>query len=209
MPFELSSFLRLRPYLFHLTDARNLPGIFKDMNLRSAASIASVGGAGSTLDSKRKTSFQVMVDGNAMSIRDQKPLHERNMLLAPGWTFDDVLQDLNRRVFFWPGKEIGPIKYGKNHFERYAEELPVVLRVRTEDLFSLNSQRTPEFCKYNSGSPRFSGGRGSPRGPDTFQVHHKFEWSRSEVVEVTFVDQVDLPEFEVGVLRDGKWAPRD
>ncbi len=209
MPFEIETFPNVRPYLYHLTSRENLPAIRKGMNLRSAVSIASAGGVGGTLESRRKTSVQITVDGSVLNIRDQGPLYEGNMLLAPGWTFGDVLRDLNRRVFFWPGTAVGPISYGARHFERYAAESPVVLRVRTQDVFSLNADRAPEFCRYNSGSPRCSGGKRSPRGPDTFRVHGDFDGTSSNVVEVTFVDRVALPAFEVGVLQDGVWVRRD
>lgn len=209
MPFETETFLNVRPYLYHLTSGENLPSIQSGMNLRSAASIASAGGVAGTLESRRETSVQITVDGSMLSIRDQGPLHEGNMQIAPGWTFGDVLRDLNRRVFFWPGTAVGPISYGARHFARYAAESPVVLRVRTQDVFSLNADRAPEFCRYNSGSPRCSGGKRSPRGPDTFRVHGAFVGTSSNVVEVTFVDGVALPAFEVGVLREGAWVAGD
>ena len=55
----------------------------------------------------------------------------------------------------------------------------------------------PYLCRYNSGLPRHTpvdgSARASPRGPDTFVPIAKWELSASRVVEVTFLNSVELP----------------
>jgi hypothetical protein len=116
-----------------------------------------------------------------------------------------LLCQLNERVFFWPG---GPdiSDYGQRHFERYRAEKPVILRVPTSDLFEANPESVPEFCRFNSGSPRCTKGLGSPRGPSTFIQGTTADFSPGNVVEVTFLESVLLPHStKVGDSPDGPW----
>ena len=132
-------------------------------------------------------------------LRDQAPLREGNAALDGGWTFADLVEDLNGRVFFWPGTERRPIPDGQRHFERYADESIAVLMVDTTALFAANGGAT--FCRYNSGSPRWSGGRPSPRGPGTFVAAADAPFTAGQVVEVTFRNTVVLPNGAVRVKR--------
>lgn len=128
------------------------------------------------------------------------------MRIQDGWDFEDVLQSLNERVFFWPGTATGPISYGKRHFERYVDESPAILRISTAESFNANSNIDALYCRYNSGSPRCSNGLGSPRGPNTFVSSADADYTPSKVVEVTFLDQVVLPAMvEVGDSATGPW----
>lgn len=97
-------------------------------------------------------------------------------------------------MFFWPGSEHGPDDYGVRHFEAYAAENPVMLRVAFDSLLERNPEQTPLFTKYNTGSPRYSQGRPSPRGPETFLPAKECAFPPSKVVEVTFLESVMLPE---------------
>src|SRR5439155_7137821 len=100
-------------------------------------------------------------------IRDQWPLYAGNIALEARCSFEDIIQLLNERVFFWPGWHTGPIGYGRRHFERYENESPAILRVPTEKLYAANSDASPQYCRYNSGLPRCSNGLGRPRGTST------------------------------------------
>ena len=55
----------------------------------------------------------------------------------------------------------------------------------------------PYLCRYNSGSPRHTPvkgvGRPSPRGRDTFVPITKWSLPVRRVVEITFVNSLDLP----------------
>src|SRR5687767_6744778 len=95
-------------------------------------------GRTSAVAQRRRDHFVVNVDGEAVHIRDQAPLHRGNVRLEGGWSFDDLVRAINGRVFFWPGTERGPINYGIRHFERYETEQPAILRVSAEELVALN-----------------------------------------------------------------------
>jgi len=184
--FSDDQFAQVRPFLFHLTHQVNIHGIQKSRTLRSAAYLMKKAGEQSFLRRKRTTAVQVQIGTVTVSIRDQHPLYLRNMRLENGWSFEDVVQSLNERVFFWPGNKNGPISYGQRHFERHATERPVILRVSTADLYRENRNACPLYCRYNSGSPRCSNGVGSPRGPSTFVSSADADYAPCNVVEVTY-----------------------
>jgi len=143
-----------------------------------------------------------------VSLRDQRPLHRGNLVLGEGWTFEDVVEALNRRVFFWPGTAAGPSDYGERNYARYEGERPAVIRVPTKGLLDSHSATEPLFCRFNSGSPRWTGGRASPRGADTFVPADRFQGGVDEVVEITFGTPVTLPSStEVGFHPGGPWCP--
>lgn len=142
----------------------------------------------------RRTEHQRMaVENRVVMIRDQAPLHRGNMKLQSDCTFEEFIESLNSRVFFWPGTASGPISHGLRHFERYEKEHPAVLRIDIQSLLLANPLTNPLYCRYNSGSPRCSYGQKSPRGPDTFVPAAVFNGTPSRVVEVTFDSQIVLP----------------
>jgi len=206
VPFTNDEFTRTRPYLFHLTDRDNVSRIRDVRVLHSAAVLMQQAGDTSYLRQKRRTSIQIAIADRVVCIRDQQPLHAGNIRFHGEYAFEDVVQSLNERVFFWPGKVDGPIDYGERHFERYVDDQPVILRVSTADLFNANSGVSPFYCRYNSGSPRCSKGLGSPRGPNTFVASTQADFAPSSTVEVTFEKQVVLPaQVEVGDTIVGPW----
>jgi hypothetical protein len=147
------------------------------------------------------------VNGIDVMLCDQSKLSEASMMLEEGFTFADLVELLNRQVFFWPGDGKGPVPSGRRHFERYSGHQPSVLRVPTKDLLRANPASEVRFCEYNSGSPRYCGGKPSPRGPRTFAVASEFTRGVGDVVEVTFADRITLPaETEVADGYDGPWT---
>jgi hypothetical protein len=174
--------------------------------MHSTAELLRASGYEHWLSRKRPETVTIKVDGTLIDIRDQQPLYPGKTLLENGWTFERLVQQLNERVFFWPGVIGGPISSGQRHYERYMGESPVIMRVNTEDLFSANSLATPLFCKYNSGSPRTTQGTGSPRGENTFVECHRTPYTVSNVVEVTFLNSVQLPKtIESSNRPSGPW----
>jgi hypothetical protein len=124
--------------------------------------------------------------------KNQAPLHAGNIELLGGWAFLDLLTRLSELVFFWPGNEQGPIKYGQRHLgSSFWQDSPAMLRLPTRDLLELN--REPLFCRFNSGSPRWSRGKPSPRGPQTFLPCHKFNKAAGDVIELVFPEVAYLP----------------
>jgi hypothetical protein len=141
-------------------------------------------------------------------IRDQAPLYRGNASLPRGFSFEDLIETLNRRIFLWPGNGDRPISYGVRHFNHYQKEQPVMLRFDFESLLRTNPSANPLFCRYNSGSPRCSNGRKSPRGRNTFLSAADFDGTPSHVVEVTFDSEIVLPQdTEFARRLRGPWRP--
>ena len=208
MPFTLQEFQAKRPYLYHLTDQRNVERIRRTERLYSATYLLKAANAHATITERRPNSVGVMVDGEEIWIRDQRPLHAGNVGFEGGWTFEDLLKALNDKVFFWPGTANGPISYGIRHFQRYASEKPALLRLSTSRVATTNNGTSPLFCRYNSGSPRWSNGVASPRGPSTFVACTLASFSATSVVECVISEQVLLPPCaEVAAAFDGPWRP--
>lgn len=206
MSISLTTFADARPYAYHLTAADNLVRICELGRMESAADLLAAAGRPDVLRKRRREHLPIEVGGQTLWIRDQKPLHAGNIAFAADWTLEDFVEALNRLVFFWPGKASGPNEYGVRHFERYAAEKPVIVRAPTADLFEANPGNQPLFCGFNSGSPRYTGGRASPRGPATFVQAEEFPWGFGRVVELTFRAPVQLPtRTEYGHHPSGPW----
>jgi hypothetical protein len=206
MAFELTKFINRRPFLYHLTALENLVHIRENRSITCASELMKSAGRTDLLRRKRGDHEGVQVGGKKILLRDQSPLHQGNLRLPGGYTFEDFVESLNARVFFWPGTALGPIAYGMRHFERYKGEKPAILRVQFDSLVTSNPLLKPLFCRYNSGVPRCSYGEKSPRGPDTFLEGIQFSGPPSNVVEVTFEKWVLLPpDTEYGYHPHGKW----
>lgn len=209
MAFSIEEFIRLRPFLYHLTASNNLIRIRRTRHLDSAARILIDAGRPAALRSKRQRHELVQIGSEIVYIRDQAPLHAGNAALSGGWTFEDFVEHLNQKVFFWPGTSRGPISYGLRHYERYRSEEPAIIRVPTTSIFNANKNddRPPLFCRFNSGSPRCSNGQPSPRSPMTFGRAAQVEFGVSRVVEVAFNDVAALPmDAQIGRAPMGPWT---
>lgn len=193
MAFSYDIFIKTRPFVYHLTSRQNLQLILAEKKLFSAAMILNECGEDRWIREKRSKIIAVNFRGHRIDIRDQAPLYEGKMSLEGDWSFQDLIEALNNRVFFWPGSNETPIDYGVRHFQRYASQNPKIIKIRTSELFASASPNSPEFCKYNSGSPRTTRGFGSPRGPNTFVGAANAEFSPGTVREVTFVGEINIP----------------
>jgi hypothetical protein len=199
MSFCEDDYAALRPFLYHLTDLRNFERISRTRNLQSAGVLLDLVGQSHIARTRRNDKISVDVDGELVTLCDQLPLYEGNIQFANDWTMPDLIEHLNRFVFFWSGWNRGPVVYGVRHFLRYSEEQPRIIRAAFQSLRGINSAADVRFCKYNSGSPRCNTGRRSPRGPDTFARAKSCSFKPSDVVEVVFKSSVALPE-------DTEWA---
>jgi hypothetical protein len=158
------------------------------------------------LRARRPGPVQVHIGDAVVWLRDQGPLYEGHARFPTGFTFADLIESLNRRIFFWPGTAAGPISYGMRHFGAYKKEKPAFLRIDFQALLLANPAAVPRYCKYNSGSPRCSNGVKSPRGTDTFLLAADFDGTPSKVVEVTFDSEITLPaSTAVGASPKGPW----
>lgn len=208
MAFSLTSFAAVRPYLYHLTSASHLSTLRQHRRIFSAATLMKQAKDTTFIRQKRSQHVQINWNGIDILVRDQAPLYAGRMTLDKGWTFEDFLEHLNRRVFFWPGTQKGPNSYGERHFQRYESEAPIILRVQAQGLFDEQGKREPLFCRYNSGAPRCipPKGLGSPRGTDTFVRAADADFRPREVVEVTLEDYAVLPSTTEWVaLGSDKW----
>lgn len=206
MPIPLDKFSRLRPWLYHLTAAANVGRILRTRRIESATRLLILAGRPGLVQVRRRSHVSIEVDGESVQIRDQAPLHQGNAALPGGWGIGDLVSLLNDHVFFWPGTGAGPISYGLRHFQRYVDEKPAILRVTTVDLLSANTSSMPRFCRYNSGSPRCSNGRKSPRSAGTFVDGEGADFGPAAVVEVTFPGGLDLPAaVQLGSDPSGPW----
>jgi hypothetical protein len=196
----------LRPYLYHLTDRSNLARIRETNTILPVARLMELAGRADLLRIRRRGHEWLNIGQESILTRDQAPLHEGNVELINGFSFEDLVESINRRSFFWPGTAAGPISYGVRHFRRYQKEHPVILKIAFQSLLNMNRGVDPLYCKYNSGSPRCSGGNKSPRGPDTFLPAARFNGAPSKVVEVTFGVPIVLPaDARVGNRPAGPW----
>ena len=202
----IDAFANARPYLFHLTHRDNLRHIRELARLFPAAVLMERAKQTDLIRTLRRGSRQVSFERRTIVIRDQDRLHRGNTGIPNGYTFEDLIEALNRRIFFWPGTTAGPISYGLRHFERYEEEHPVILRIEFQSLLDANPLASPFFCRYNSGSPRCFDGKKSPRGPNTFLSAADFDEAPGKVVEVTFDTEIILPPTtQFGVHPSGQW----
>jgi len=190
---DLNRYASARPYLYHLTHNANVAHLREMRRLIPTATLVRLAGRLDLLRTPRRSSIAVVVEGRTIVLRDQKPLHKGNIRLPNGFRFEDFVESLNRRIFFWPGSDKKPISYGIRHFEHYKTENPAILRIGLKALLELNPTAVPRFCRYNSGSPRCSHGVKSPRSPQTFVIESAFSETVSSVVEVTFESELDLP----------------
>jgi hypothetical protein len=202
MPFALHRLLQSRPYLFHLTAASNLESISRTLLLRSANELLTDAGLKHRSSQRRLAHLTTPQGNESVHIRDQAPLIEGAISFEDGWDMPRLVQHINDHVFFWPGNLAGPIEPGRKHFERYRSESPVILRVPTAELLGRNIK----FSRYNSGAPRCSGGKYSPRGSKTYVPASEFVGTASEVVEVVVVGTCALSSnVEVSCIPTGPW----
>ena len=206
MALHVERFSKLRPFLYHLTDPVNLIQMCETVAIEPAAELMRKAGRFDLLRERRREHERISLGSRDVVLRDQGPLHAANVAFPTGFGIEDLVESLNRRVFFWPGTEAGPSDYGVRHFERYRSEEPTVLRMPFASLIRANPGAQPMFCGYNSGSPRCSAGLKSPRGPGTFAAAAAFDGPPSDVVEVTFERVLRIPpDAEYGHEPTGPW----
>jgi hypothetical protein len=78
--------------------------------------------------------------------------------------------------------------------------------IDTHAMFAANSGNQPLFCRFNSGSPRCTDGRKSPRGPGLYSSCHEFVGPPGSVVEVTFSERAMLPTDVYSIADTRPWT---
>jgi hypothetical protein len=142
---------------------------------------------------RRERDVPVRVSDGLVVLKDQRPLIAANIALHAEWSVADFVAYLNGFVYFWPGSDRALIGAGQRLLSHYEEDDPAVLRCPTADLFGSNPHVEPEFCPFNSGAPRYHSGKRAYRGPNLFTTADHFPRRASEVVELAFRDDIELP----------------
>ncbi len=208
MGFQLDEFLRLRRYVYHLTSHENLRRLKRTGRMDCAAELILRSDRPELLRERRVEHVPLLIDGETVWLRDQLPLKAGCIAFEEGWDQAKLVEHINRRVFFWPGRADGFSGYGLRHLGRYFDEGPALLRIPLDKLLEVNEGNVPRFCAFNSGSPRVVGGKKSPRGSKTFVKAEEFPKKCTEVVEVTFEGGVNLPhETEARFVTVTPWGP--
>lgn len=112
MPFDLDELIATYPLVYHLTARANLARIRGTGQLGSAAALLQRAGRLDLLQVRRAGPATIEVYENTVILRDQAPLHTGHIQFEEGWDLARLIEWLNRQVFFWPGREAGPIAYG-------------------------------------------------------------------------------------------------
>lgn len=196
---DIREFARRRHEVFHLTARENLPVILKHGKIYSTNRIIDMVNDESLVAHKRiRRPDHVVIKNNGDNfwLRDQRPLNVKLLsgCLTNNWSCEDFYEFLNARVFTWP-----TLNRLKRHYGTYKEEKPVILVFNTATLFELNPE--PLFAKYNTGATRAHSkleGKAPARGKDTFLKAEACPFKISEVAEVTFMNELILPDtFEI------------
>ena len=208
MGFELQDFIKLRPYVYHLTSRDNLHRLELTGRMDSAAELLRMAEETDLLQKRRVKHEPLRIDDETVWLREQLPLDEGSITFEEGWNMPRLVEHINRRVYFWPGRAEGFSDYGLRHLGRHLEEGPTLLRIPLGKLVEANKGNPPRLCAYNSGSPRVVNGKKSPRGSTTFVTAEEFPRGWKGVIEVTFENFVLLPdETEVRFFAVTAWGP--
>ncbi len=210
MGFSTEDLIQIRPFAYHTSSRRNFEAIIRSRLLRSTYDLLWGTDYEYLLDGQRKKSSVVPLSEGQVEIRDHRPLRLGSIQFEPGCFISDFIAHLNCRVFFWAGNARGPLsKSGKSHYERYAGEGEVfVLRVPIESLLACNPDRQLFVTNCNSGSARHQGGNPVIRGPNTFVVPERANFTTKDVVELCFSGSCPLPSDLVRAKGfKGPWRP--
>jgi hypothetical protein len=99
-------------------------------SIRSERALHSVGKiAPDRLQERRLTAISIERSQGDISFRDQRKLQQGHVELTGGWSWSDLVEALNSRVFFWPGDHDGPNDCGRRLFDASDLSRQTVLQV--------------------------------------------------------------------------------
>jgi hypothetical protein len=104
-----AALLKLRPYVYHITAAANLPAIKRAGSIRCAAALLVDGGRRDLLQTRRRGQTELQVGPDLVAIRDQDPLVPGALDMTDGATLGEYVAYLNSLVYLWPGDEQRPM----------------------------------------------------------------------------------------------------
>ncbi|MFP5041625.1 DUF7002 family protein [Parasediminibacterium sp. JCM 36343] len=206
---EQNELLNKVPYIYHLTDKRNLDFIYETKKLYSTNRLIDLSNYSEreTLKTNRRIEhISLDINGKRICIRDQRPLNAAlDKCLTDGWNRSQFIHLLNSRVFFWPN-----LKRLNIHFGRYKNECPVIFKIDTSAAIQLNP--LVELCHLNSGATRplgILGGKAPERGANTFVSIGDYSKGISKLAEVTFPSYFNFPDsFFISFSPAGPWETR-
>lgn len=192
MALDVGRLVKLRPLLLHITSRQNAEMIEREWCLRPAASILREAGMPGLVRVRRPEALVVNVGVRGVYLRDQRPLRAANVRLTGGWTFANLVEELNEHVFFWPAGAGGPSAYANRLQAKYAGQDQVAMAFRAEPLIRHNLDRL-RVCVCNSGAPRCNPHVGkAERGPGTLAKPTVFAGTAGRIVEVAFRGEVTI-----------------
>jgi hypothetical protein len=192
MALDVETFATVYPVLWHVTPRANAERIRRTKVLECAVSLMQAAGDDTWLRRKRPHDVPLPVDGETVILRDQQPLSEGHIAWEGGWAMPRLIEEINRRVFFWPGDRRAPTKKAKDNVNDFlASGDYVTLRIPFAAVLRIPRVRL-EYCRFNSGAPRTVGGKRSPRGPQTFAAHGAWHGNVSDVREVSILERLPL-----------------
>ena len=106
MPISLDQLTRLSPFLYHVTYETSVNRIRRLRQLHSAATLMQAGDQLQWLRRRRDEMVTFRMNGDIITLTDQLPIKERNIAFQGRWTLPDLIEAINRRVFFWRGPVI-------------------------------------------------------------------------------------------------------
>lgn len=192
MALSLESLCDESLFAYHLTERVNVSRIQRTGILESTERLYLAAGADvQELRQPRRGPKTLVIGGETVHLRDQDPLDLERLDVSPWTDPGEWCAHVNRHVFFWPGTRDRPIAPGCSHFNRYRASDVSVFVIPMAELVRLNAHRL-KVCSVNSGQ---TGARKTrvPRGPDTYVAPGLFGGSRSDVIEVVFLDHAELP----------------
>lgn len=207
MAIDLHDLLTLRPIAYHTSGRLNFESIRDSAALISARCLLRATEQEHLLTGLRSLSSEVQVASRTVLIPDQRPIRPGSLQLEPDTTMQDYVDELNRRVFFWPGTHCGPLRQGRRHFELYRRRGELfVIRMPLQSLILANPHRELFVAKCNSGAARHHSGRPVERGPNTFRRLRQALFPASSAVELSFLQSTALPaDAEFSESLEGPW----
>ena len=196
MAVDRDKLIEKTPYLLHLTYQPSLERIRRTETLESAGRLLELGDLQHWLRRRRESMLRFEIGEDKIVLTDQLPLESGHIEFEGGWELADLIEALNERVFFWRGNRDGLLSKDKGHFEKYKqrEEQLVFLRIPFADAMEIEENGIPQYCRFNSGGPRCSGGAKIPRGPSTFVEASDADFTFGKVREVVFPNVFRLPD---------------
>jgi hypothetical protein len=194
------------PFCFHLTAARNLPGIRRSRVLKATDVLLTHAGRLELNGIRRMGDMRLDFGQFDVVLRNQQPLEPTLLELGDGETFADYVRFLNSLVFFWPGDRLRPVREGFEMVEDTVLEDQAILRMPTRSLLAANARVPLWVSPVNAGVGRMLNGRRAQLGR---RIYRQLEDADDDmdVVECSYPGEAALPpDSMVSTKLAGPWG---